>query len=145
MKKLMTRLFVTVSLLLFAVAAQASDKMPSAKVTIDSESIAIGVGFQWGGGTISFEGKEYKFKVYGLSIIDVGATSISATGDVYNLKSIDDFPGTFMAAEAAGSLGEGKGISTMKNGKDVVMKLTSNTSGVKLKLAPEGIKIKMEK
>ena len=42
--------------------------------------------------TLSYKGKIYKVKVEGLTG-EVGRTDVKAKGNVYNLKSIDDFNG----------------------------------------------------
>ncbi|MEA3469653.1 MAG: DUF1134 domain-containing protein, partial [Thermodesulfobacteriota bacterium] len=134
--------------LVFTSSAMASDTTPSTTpsgtVTIESKSVALGVGVQWGEGVLTYEGKEYHFKVNGLSVVDIGITSISATGEVYHLNKIEDFTGTFMSAEAGIALGGGAGAVGMKNQNDVIMRLTSKKAGVKLKLAPEGIKVQMK-
>lgn len=130
--------------LVFTSSAMASDTTPSGTVTIESKSVALGVGVQWGDGVLTYEGKEYHFKVNGLSLIDIGVTSISAAGEVYHLNKIEDFTGTFMSAEAGIALGGGAGAVGMKNQNGVIMRLTSKKAGVKLKLAPEGIKVQMK-
>ncbi len=137
-------LIVLITCALFAATAVAKDAQPSGTVSIESTSVAIGIGVQWGDGVLTFQGKQYKFKVDGLSVIDVGATKISATGNVYHLKNAADFAGTFSAASADIALGGGVGATTMKNQNGVVMNLKSTQAGIKLKLAPEGMKIKMK-
>lgn len=145
MKKITNSLLCFMAMVLvFTSSAMASDTTPSGTVTIESKSIALGVGVQWGDGVLTYEGKEYHFKVNGLSLIDIGVTSISAAGEVYHLNKIEDFTGTFMSAEAGIALGGGAGAVGMKNQNGVIMRLTSKKAGVKLKLAPEGIKVQMK-
>ncbi|HBH30002.1 MAG: DUF1134 domain-containing protein [Desulfofustis sp. PB-SRB1] len=132
-----------VSLCLVSVV-QAEDAKPVGTVTIDTKAIAIGVGYSWGGGVLSFEGNDYPFEVKGLSIIDVGVSNVSAVGDVYKLEKVEDFAGTFSAAEAGIALGGGAGAQIMENQNGVLIKLTSTKQGVQLKLAPEGLSIKMQ-
>jgi hypothetical protein len=137
-------LIVLLTCILFAATAVAKDAQPSATVSIASTSVAIGIGVQWGDGVLTFQGKQYKFKVDGLSVIDVGVTKISAAGTVYHLKNVADFAGTFAAASADIALGGGAGATTMKNQNGVVMNLKSTQTGIKLKLAPEGMTVKMK-
>jgi hypothetical protein len=132
-----------VSLCLVSVV-QAEDAKPVGTVTIDTKAIAIGVGYSWGGGVLSFEGNDYPFEVKGLSIIDVGVSNVSAVGDVYKLEKVEDFAGTFSAAEAGIALGGGAGAQIMENQNGVLIKLTSTKQGVQLKLAPEGLSVKMK-
>jgi hypothetical protein len=77
-------------------------------------------------------------------VVDLGVSSISATGKVYNLKKLSDFSGTYAAAEAGIAVGAGVGASTMRNQNGVDMTLTSTKVGVKFKLGPEGLKIKLK-
>ena len=124
--------------------AFAGEEKPSGTVSIETKAVAVGVGFSWGEGVLTFQGKEYPFKIKGLSVIDLGISSVSAQGDVYHLKNIADFTGTFSAAEAGIAVGGGAGAQVMKNQKGVVMQLTSRKVGVQLKLAPEGLKVEMK-
>jgi hypothetical protein len=137
--------FVAVAaVVLFTTAALAAKDKPSATVTLETKSVAIGVGYEWGDGVLKFQGQEYKFKVKGLSVVDVGVSTISAKGDVYHLEKLDDFAGTFASAEAGIAVGGGAGAVAMKNQNGVVMQLISTSAGVKLKLAAEGMKIEMK-
>jgi hypothetical protein len=129
---------------LFSSAALAAGDEPSGTVSIETKSVAIGIGFSWGEGVLNYKGKEYKFKVKGLSVVDVGVTSVSATGHVYHLDKIEDFTGTYTAAEAGIAIGGGVGAQAMENQNGVVMQLTSTKTGIKVKLAPEGLEVKME-
>ena len=131
------------SVFLFATNAVANEK-PSATLEMSSKSVALGVGFSWGDGTLKIQGKEYKFSVKGLSIIDVGASTISVVGDVYHLNKVEDFNGTYMAASVGLVIGGGGEASAMKNQNGVVIKLTSTQKGLKAKLAPEGITLTLK-
>ena len=121
------------------VAAQA--RKPDATLTLSEGSVAAGIGFSWGKGTLSYQGKTYPVKVEGLSVGEVGITRASATGEVFNLKKLADFSGNYVAGGAEGPVGGGAGISTMKNQNGVVIELKSTTQGANLKLAAEGIKL----
>jgi hypothetical protein len=136
--------FVLIAAMLFASAALASGEKPSGTVSIELKSVAVGIGGEWGHGVLTFQGKEYKFKMNGFSVIDVGVSTISATGHVYHLKNVSDFAGTYSAAEAGIAVGAGAGASTMKNQNGVVMSLKSTKTGIKFKLAAEGVKIEMK-
>ncbi len=135
---------IMAAVVLFTSSAMASDAKPSGTVTIDTKSIALGIGVQWGSGVLTFQGKEYPFKVNGLSVVDIGISGVSAVGDVYHLNKIEDFAGTFTAADAGVAVGGGVGAVAMKNQNKVVMKLTSTQKGLKLKLAAEGMKVQMK-
>ena len=133
---------IMVVCVLFAGTAMAEEK-PSGTLEISSKTIAIGIGVNWGHGTLKFKGKEHKFKVNGLSVVDLGIASVSAAGNVYNLKSVSDFAGTYSGGGAAIAVAGGVGAQELKNQNGVKIKLKSKKQGVQLKLAPEGIKIEM--
>ena len=53
---------------------------PDATVRMTGKSSAAGVGFSWGSGVLTYEGKEYPFSVTGLSAGDIGITSVEVSG-----------------------------------------------------------------
>ncbi len=91
--------------------AVAEETTPSGTISMDSHSIALGFGVNWGHGTLKFKGKEYKFKVNGLSVVDLGASDVSAVGEVYHLRHLSDFAGTYNAASAGIDVGGGVSAS----------------------------------
>jgi len=125
--------------------AEEKEKTPDATLTLSEGQVAVGVGWSWGKGVLTLKGKNYPFKVGGLSVLDVGITKAEAEGKVYNLKKLEDFNGTYVSAAAAATLGVGAGATAMKNDKGVVIHLFPKTKGVSLKLAGEGVKFTLEK
>ena len=132
------------SLLMVTALAIAQDGPPSGKVWMESRSIAIGIGVSWGDGKLTFQGKDHAFEVKGLSVVDLGVSKVSAQGEVKNLKKVEDFPGTFVAAGAGAAVGGGAGVATMKNQNGVEMTLKATTQGVKFALAGAGVTVKMK-
>ncbi len=125
----------------FAVAVVPSPEV-SGEVKIESKAVALGVGFEWGGGTLTmYDGSTHNFKLKGLSIVDIGVSSVKASGEVYRLTDPKDFAGTYVAGAAGGALGGGGSSIVMKNGKGVVMRLESEQKGLRLTLAPGGVSI----
>jgi hypothetical protein len=140
-------LFAVVTLTLFLCLsgmAMAQDKEPDAYLELTEGSVAIGIGYSWGSGTLQYQGQKYPVEVKGLSIIDVGVTKATAFGKVYGLKKLEDFNGNYTAATAEGTLGGGAGATTMKNQNGVVIDLFTTTQGLNLKLAPSGISLKLK-
>jgi OOP family OmpA-OmpF porin len=105
--------------------------------------LAIGIGGQWGKGVLNFQGVQYPFKISGFSVIDVGFTSIDATGAVYNLNKASDFAGTYTAGAAGIAVGGGAGAATMKNQNGVSMSIKSKKAGIQLTLAAGGVTVTM--
>jgi hypothetical protein len=121
----------------------AANEKPDATVSFSGASAAAGVGVTWGSGTLRFQGKDYPFKLQGLGVADLGGSSIRGTGDVYNLKRVEDFAGTYAAASAAAAVVQGASETTMENERNVVLRLHSTTKGAQLKAAVEGITIEL--
>jgi hypothetical protein len=132
-----------VSLLLGVALAQ--DKKPDATLKLSEGTVAVGIGFSWGKGTLTYKGKDYPVKVTGLSVGEVGVNRATATGDVYNLKTLADFDGNYVAGGAEATIGGGAGATAMKNQNGVVIQLKSTTQGASLKLAAEGLKLNVTK
>jgi hypothetical protein len=132
-----------VALLAGRALAEEKEKMPDATLTLSEGSVAAGVGWTWGNGELSFQGKTYKVKVDGLSVAEVGITKATASGNVYNLKSVSDFDGVYAAAATEGTAGKGAGVSSLRNTKGVVINLKSETKGANIKVAAEGLKLKV--
>ena len=123
----------------FAVSVVPAPKV-SGTVKIESTSVALGIGVEWGHGTLTMhDGSTHKFKISGLSVLDLGISTVEASGEVFNLVEAKDLNGTFLAGEAGAALIGGGSAIAMKNGNGVVMQLKSTQKGVKLTLAGEGL------
>jgi hypothetical protein len=127
-----------------SVLAQAPKK-PDATVKLTEGSVAVGIGWSWGKGVLTYKGKTYPFKVEGLSVGEVGITKAQATGNVFTLKNVEDFSGIYRAASAGGTAVKGGEATALQNEKGVVIELKSATKGASLKLALEGLKLTLEK
>ena len=128
-----------------ATTAVAAEKAtPSGKVTIESRSIAAGIGVTWGDGHLTFKGKDYPFSIDGLSLVDWGISKATANGDVYNLTDVSKFAGTYVAAEAGLTLAGGMGGMVLRNSDGVLLHLRSTSRGARLQLGTSGLVIKMK-
>ena len=125
-------------------AIEAKGPKPVGKVSIQSTSIAAGIGVSWGDGQLNFKGHKYLFSIDGLTLVDVGISKASAVGDVYDLKDISQFEGTYVAGEAGFALAGGMGGMSLRNQNGVVMHVRSVTQGAKLQLGPSGLTIKLK-
>jgi hypothetical protein len=132
-------------LAVLAVPARAEDKKPDATLKLAEGTMAVGIGWSWGKGELTYMGKTYKFKVEGATVGEAGKTEAKATGKVFNLKKLDDFDGVYAAAGAGATGGTGAGASALVNAKGVQVVLTSETKGASIKVAAEGLKLKLEK
>ncbi len=146
----MRRTWITPVLIIALVAALAGpafaeDKKIDAVLKLTEGSVAAGIGWSWGHGTLTYMGKSHKVKVEGLSVGEIGLTNAKAKGNVYNLKKIEDFNGVYAAGGAGATAGKGAGASALTNANGVSILLTSITKGASLKIAAEGLKLEIEK
>ena len=101
------------------------------------------MGLSWGNGTLSFKGKEYRFSIDGVTLVDFGISKASAACEVYNLTDVAKFEGNYVAAEASFALGGGMGGMCLRNQNGVVMHLHSVSQGARLQLGSSGMSIKL--
>ena len=121
--------------------AVAQGKETDATLTLSEGSVAVGIGFSWGKGTLSYQGKTYRVKVEGLSVGEVGVTRATVKGDVSNLAKLEDFSGSYVAVSGGATAAGGAGVTVMRNQNRVVIEMTSTTQGASLKLGAEGIRL----
>jgi hypothetical protein len=125
--------------------AWAQAKKPDATVELSEGSVAAGIGFSWGKGTLNYKGKAYPVKVEGLSVGEVGINRATARGNVYDLKKVEDFSGNYTAGGVGATVGGGAGATMMRNQNGVVIEMTSTTQGASLKLAASGLRLTVQK
>ncbi len=124
--------------------ATAKAPPPSGTLRISTTSIAVGIGVNWGTGILTARGKRYPFALQGLEIGGVGVSKVQATGQVYHLRQVADFAGTYIAVMADAAVVQGAGLLTMRNQHGVVINLQTVQQGVKLTAGGEGITIKLK-
>jgi hypothetical protein len=155
MRKLFFTLFATVLVSTVAVASGdassasppvSEQSIPSAYVWLSGGVVGVGIGYTWGHGTLYYskDQKEYKFKLSGVSVADVGGAGITAEGEVYNLASPTDLSGNYSTVTAGITVVAGGSVAYLKNEKGVVIKLHSQTGGLRFNLSAEGMHIKLQ-
>jgi hypothetical protein len=152
MRKSFLSLFAIVLMSGVAAAADSSTSpvaegaIPSAYVWLSGGSVAVGIGYTWGHGTLYYskDQKQYKFKLSGVSVADVGGAGITAEGEVYNLTSPADLSGDYSAVTAGVTIIEGGSVAYLKNQKGVVIKLHSQTGGLRFNLSANGMRLTLQ-
>src|SRR2546427_9423304 len=82
--------------------AVAQSSKPDATLNFSSGSVAAGVGFSWGHGAVSYNGKTYPVRIEGLSVGAAGGTRATAQANVCNLAKGEDFSGNYAAGRVGG-------------------------------------------
>ena len=128
--------------------AATHESKPDATLRLSGGSFALGIGFSWGSGTLTYKGKNYPVKVNGLSVGKVGVTGSSAYGEVFNLKHLQDFNGHYNVG-AAGTrgvtLGGGKSGTLMSNQAGVIVRISSTQSGVAVNATGGGVDMQIQR
>jgi hypothetical protein len=120
-------------------------KTPDATVDIDEVQIGYLVMGTLGGGTLHYQGKDYRFKIGGLGAGGVGADKLKASGEVFGLKNPADLGGEYLDARVGiAATVKGKGNLWLKNGKGVHMHLKTQLEGLSLTLGADALTIKMD-
>jgi hypothetical protein len=117
---------------------------PDARISFSGGEVALGIGYSWGNGTISFNGMQRPFHIKGLSIANVGVTSITANGEVYNLRRVEDFAGNYAAVAAGATVGGGASVTYLRNQNGVVIKIIATTAGLDFQLSGNGVGITLD-
>ena len=121
---------------------------PDATLRLSGGSFALGIGFRWGSGTLTYKGKDYPVKVNGLSVGKVGMTGSSAYGEVFNLKHLQDFNGHYNVG-AAGTRGvtiaKGKAGTLMSNQAGVIVRLSATQTGLDVNATGGGVDMQIQR
>jgi hypothetical protein len=97
-----------------------------------------------GSGTLNFRGRTYSFTVAGIGIGGIGASSIDAAGEVYNLPDLVRFPGAYAQARYGFALGrESGGDMWLQNDAGVILHLKAKREGLMLTLGGDAVMISM--
>jgi len=132
----------------FTQAASHHHSGPDATLRLSGGSFALGIGFRWGSGTLSYKGKDYPVKVNGLSVGKVGITGSSAYGEVFNLKHLQDFNGHYNVGGAGTrgvTLGSGKSGTVMTNQAGVIVRVSATQQGLDVNATGGGVDMQIQR
>jgi hypothetical protein len=120
-------------------------KAPSGYVDMREVSIAY-LGQAGGGkGTLTYEGQTYPFEIAGLGGGGIGVSALDASGEVYNLTDLAQFPGAYDEARYGAVIGDAStGDLWLENNDGVVMHLKAKREGLMLSLGADVVDIRME-
>jgi hypothetical protein len=77
--------------------------------------------------------------------VDTEMTTVELSGQVFNLKNLDDFNGKYHKVETEGSVTGGGSRVTIKNQNGVVVNVVSPIEGRKFDLTREGLDVELKK
>ncbi len=124
-----------------------ADPNPDASVEIEQVRVGVlAVGASVGGGRLRFRGEEHRFTVRGLEFGSVGVSSLSARGEVFGLRRLEDFSGRYVEQVAPRQRVEGlTGPETrwLRNAAGVELRLRTERSGGQFRINDAGVTIEL--
>jgi hypothetical protein len=141
-------LLVAGSLLVALNISSASGQVPDGTVKITSRTVSSGIGLSWGDGVLTYKGQDYPFTFQAKGLfrdVDAKITAAELSGQVFNLKSVALFNGTYHKVDKDNSAAGGGSRARMKNLNGVTVNLVSTIEGRKFILGRDGITIKLSK
>jgi len=119
-------------------------KTPDGTVELSEVQVAyVGSGSS-GRGVLRHRGRRHPFSITGLGVGGMGASTIEASGEVYDLPDLARFPGTFGQARYGFALGTMSGGDLwLQNEAGVIMRLKARREGLMLSLGGDAMLVSM--
>jgi hypothetical protein len=115
--------------------------------SIDMQEVQVAYLASGGGGhgTLFYHGNAYPFTIGGLGVGGIGASTISASGEVYKLNSLAQFPGAYAEGRYGFAIGDRSGGDLwLQNESGVILHLKAKREGLMLSLGGDAIVISMQ-
>jgi len=110
------------------------------RVSVAKAGLIVGAGA--GRGVLTYGGREYRFRITGLSLgLTAGVSSTRLEGQASNLHQLRDFAGTYTAVGLGGAWIAGTGSVQLENDKGVTITLQGGRVGLEVAANLTGIRI----
>ena len=146
MRRHRTRFVLAVCMGLVASLGQTTpSKADTGSILVVFTKVGFVLGAGSGRGVLTFGGREYPFRVSGMSLgATIGGSTTKLVGRALNLRSPYDIAGTYVAIGAGGAFAAGVGGIRLQNAKGVMLQLKGARVGVELSAAVSGIEITLK-
>jgi hypothetical protein len=158
-RNLLTLLLITSCLAVVVYAGQAPKPVGQSPKAAGAVTFAgtvatpqSGMGATWGKGTLILnDGAQHAFEVEGLGVrgTEAAIVSVQAVGEVFNLKKLEDFEGTYKAGQRDVRTGRAAEDISLTNERGVVIALTLRTDvttrDVTLTPSATGVTVKLDR
>lgn len=143
-----------ISLFLFALTlillahTSVSAQVPDGTLKITRRTVSPGIGVEWGQGVLTYNGRDYPFSYRAggtFRHVDTDMTTVELSGQVFNLKKVEDINGKYHKIENEESISGGGSRVTIKNQNGVVVNVVSPIEGRKFDLTREGLDVELQK
>jgi hypothetical protein len=134
-----------IALFAFAFPVALSQAQAPGYVRVNFAKAGLVVGAGSGSGVLSYRGRNYPFRVSGLSLgVTAGASVSRLEGSASGIVDVSDFAGTYSAVGAGGALVGGAGGVNLRNEKGVVLILKGPKAGMEFAANLSGIRISLK-
>jgi len=133
---------ITFFALVFPATSALAQASGYVRVKIVKAGVIVGAG--GGSGVLTYRGRDYPFRVSGLSMgLTAGASVSRLEGRASGIRQVSDFAGTYSAVGAGGAfvgglggvhLGNEKGVTIALQGLKAGMEFAANLSGIRISL-----------
>jgi hypothetical protein len=128
---------------------------PDGKFRVITTSIAPNMGVSWADGELSFNMQTYKFRVEAKTytesevLTNLAGQQIAIEGNIYNLKNVGDFAGTFThikpeAVKAMGGTGRNPAYHNEKGVVVVITRRIKDTYALYVNLVGDSFKVTLK-
>lgn len=130
-------------------AQQRARRDPNPDASVEIEQVRVGVlavGASVGGGRLHFRGEEHRFSIRGIEFGSIGVASLSARGEVFGLRRLEDFAGRYTEQVVPRYRGDGAaGPETrwLRNAAGVELRLRTDRSGGQFRFNEAGVTIEL--
>lgn len=131
-----------------AVAQQRNRPDPNPDASIEIEQVRVGVlavGASVGGGRLRLGGEEHRFTVRGLEFGTLGVATLSARGEVFNLRRLQDFAGRYTEQPPPRNRDATDAPQTrrLRNQAGVELRLRTERAGGQFQISETGVTIEL--
>ncbi|RZN13417.1 hypothetical protein [Bradyrhizobium sp. Leo121] len=134
-----------IALLAFVFPVTSSQAQAPGYVRVNFAKAGLLVGAGGGTGVLTYRGRNYPFRVSGLSLgVTAGASVSRLEGWASGIVDVTDFAGTYSAVGAGGALVGGAGGVNLRNEKGVVLILKGPKAGMEFAANLSGLRISMK-
>jgi hypothetical protein len=97
-----------------------------------------------GDGSLNFRGRSYPFSIKGGGIGGIGASTINATGGVYHLNNVSQFPDNYAQGRVGFAVGDASAGDLWLQNDAGIVRLKAQRSGLMLSLGGDVMIVSMK-
>jgi hypothetical protein len=133
--------FLVAAVMLMGAPSLSYAENGSIRMKITKVGFIVGIG--GGSGTLTFQGKQYRLSIGGVSAGTIGVAGMDLVGTATNLRTAADIAGGYSAVSAGLAVAGGAKVATLQNSNGVVLQLQGRQVGFEASLAVSGLTISL--